>query len=127
MLMLEDARLRTDPSVDFYSKTKKKKRGSEICLQSILRQAALHTRFGGKQPAGSTIPGAAGGARGLQVPTEAEQTAHHKLQQPYSGAHSNVLTGKGMGFYKQVFLVLPGIYYGQQKESFNRANLKLYL
>lgn len=69
MLMLEDARLRIDPSVDFYSKTKKKKkeRGSEICLQSILRQAAPHTRLGGKQPAGrwlSTIPGAAGGARG---------------------------------------------------------------
>lgn len=62
----------------------------------------------------------------LQVPAEAEQTARHKLQQPCSGAHSNI-NRQRYGFYKQVFLVLPAIHYGQQKESFNRANLKLYL
>ena len=128
MLVLEGTWVRVNCFADFYSEVKKK-RGTEISLQGVLRQVACRRVFIMQgEVANSLLEGGCALCRdtacrcdshrgGLQplVCSRAEQTADRSIQEPCWAFHLHMTT-----FHS------PEIFFVQQKSSFNRATPKLW-
>lgn len=118
MLVLEGTWVRVNCFADFYSEVKKK-RGTEISLQGVLRQVACRRVFIMQgEVANSLLEGGCALCRdtacrcdshrgGLQplVCSRAEQTADRSIQEPCWAFHLHMTTfhSNGIHFYRWVF------------------------